>query len=749
MRTTKMWGKFVLIILCCFCAEFTYASQPYVFGRADFPTGSGPSAMATADFNGDGNPDLAVINFFDRTVSVFFGKSDGSLVKSADYAVATDFSTNPLAIAAGDFNGDGKPDLVVAVGQQSCHCYGKAGSVSVLLNKGDGTFQESVLYNPGINPVSIVAGDFNGDGKLDFAVANSGYPLEPGTVSIFLNKGDGTFRHSGDYAAGLGVGELTTVNFGSNGKLSLVVINYVSQETNGISVLRNKGDGTFQAPVSYLMGKDPGWVVSADFNNDGEPDLAVTTGFNTLAILLGRQDGTFANEVDYSVANGPNQVVVGDFDGNHKLDLAVTASTGGGRGGAVSILLGKGDGTFQSSVTYGTGNNPQSIVAADFNHDGWQDLAFTNADVNRVSVLLGKGDGTFPSYRDYPSGQTPIAIAVGDFNGDGLLDLVVVNNSVSTISILFGESGGRFVLKHTYAVGSNPSSVAVADLNGDHRPDLVVASAGDNTVSILLNKGHGTFTSTSTYSVGINPSSVAVADFNGHGNPDLVVANAGDDTVSVLLNDGNGRFHQSATYSTGPGPVFVIAVDLNGDGKPDLAVADGAAFPGLVSVLLNNGDGAFATKIDYGAGGYPTSLVAGDFNGDGKLDLAVATTFTDKNLGLVAVLIGNGDGTLQPQVDYFEGINISSLVAADFNGDSKLDLAVVSNGNSTVFILAGRGNGEFDVQGTYGAGIAPWAVAAGNFVRKAHGVGEADLVVTDFVSDSVSVFLNTPWHRRH
>ncbi len=744
----KMWENLILSTLLCLSAQLAYAAQPYVFGRADVPTGATPDAIATADFNGDGNPDLAVVNHDDGTVTIFLGRSDGSLSRSADYVVGA----GPIAIAVGDLNGDGKPDLAVV--NQNCQAGCGPGSVSVLLNLGNGTFQTSSPYTTGMDPIAIVAGDFNGDGKIDLAVGNAitiGHP-GPGTVSIFFNNGDGTFRAIGNYPAGSGVGYLTTVDFTGRGRLSLAVINYVSiGGVNAVSILQNSGDGTFQAPVSYLTGQAPSWVVSADFNHDGIPDLAVTNAAdNTVSILLGKPDGTFAAKVDYDVAFGPNQLVVGDFDGDHKLDLAVTASTSDRGGGAVSLLLGNGDGTFQSAVSYGTGNDPFAVVAADFNHDGSLDLAFINGDVNRVSVLLGNGNGTFPSHTDYRCGNAPIAVAVGDFNGDGWLDIVVVNYGDNTISIFLGRTDGTFEPGATYRVGLNPSSVAVGDFGGDHHLDLAVTNAGDNTVSVLLNHGDGTFVLNGTYPVGVAPRSIAVADFNGDAKLDLVVANENDNTVSVLLNRGNGTFQNQVVYDTGPAPASVVAADFNGDGKPDLAVANGGSplnglGPGLVSVLLNNGDGTFANKVDYESGPYPISVVAADFRGDGKLDLALATNLDI--YGRVSILDGNGDGTFQTKVDYEGGFGIYSLVAADFNGDGKPDLAVVSNLNDTMFLLTQNGDGQFRSQGTYGTGREPAAVAAGNFTKKPAALGGADVVVANVASGSISVFLNIPWHR--
>jgi hypothetical protein len=168
------WRNFALVVLCCSCAELGHATHPYVFGRADFPAGNTPYAMVTADFNGDGNVDFAVVHLDDNTVSVFFGRPDGSFLKSADYAVGV----SPDAITVADFNGDGKPDL--AVTNENCNNTCGQGSISVLINRGDGTFQPTVSYATDTDPVSIVASDFNGDGKADLAVANAISPINPG-----------------------------------------------------------------------------------------------------------------------------------------------------------------------------------------------------------------------------------------------------------------------------------------------------------------------------------------------------------------------------------------------------------------------------------------------------------------------------------------------------------------------------------------------------------------------------------------
>jgi len=749
---TRTWMFATLLLIACAplaLAQGTYTQidypgpvESYVFGRMDVATGTLPNGIVTADFNSDSKQDFAVANFGDNTVSIFLQQPNGTFART-NYTVGSE----PIALAVADFNADGHPDLVVVDNNCSNNICGR-GFVSVLINRGNGTFMSAVPYpTRTTNPVAVVVGDFNGDGKSDLAIS-SATPINTGgagSVSIFLNQGNGTFLHKGIYAAGTGVGQLVAFNPGGNGTPSLAVTNAPTLSSGSIVVLRGNGDGSFQAPVFYTAGALPNGIATADLNGDGNPDLTVTNGAgNSVSIFLGRSDGTFAGKVDYPVPEGPNKVTTGDLNGDHKLDLIVTAGTSAPGGGAAVTLLGNGDGTFQSYLQYLTGNNPISIVVADFNGDGYLDVAFNNGDVYRVSVLLGNGDGTFPVATDYSTGTYPVAVAAGDLNGVQLSDLIVANFGDNTVSVYLNNGNGTFSLGPTYSVGSQPLGIAVSDLNRDHKLDLVVTNSGDNTISVLLGNGDGTFQPQTTYSVGAAPYGLAVSDLNGDHKPDVVVANVNDSTISVLLGNGDGTFQPQTTYVTGAGPSSVAIADLNGDGMPDLAVADSQTpikigESGLVSVFLNMGNGAFGNKTDYAAGYNPQSVVAVDLNGDGKQDLALATNLD--TTGFVAILIGNGDGTFQSQTTYQEGFLVYALVAGDFNHDGHPDLAVTSSENNTMFILAGDGQGRFRTQGTYGTDYGPYSIAAGDFHVRTMPTGP-DLVVANEYSYSLSVFLN-------
>ena len=347
--------------------------------------------------------------------------------------------------------------------------------------------------------------------------------------------------------------------------------------------------------------------------------------------------------------------------------------------------------TLSSSLVQATGS-PLTVgrgayfaAVGDFNRDGIPDLVITNSDDNNVSVLLGIGDGSFQTPRTFPTGSAPMAVAVGDFNADGAQDLVVANGTSGTVSILLGNGDGTFQPAVSYAVGSSPFSVAVTDLDLNGAQDLVIASHSmSGAISVLLGNGDGTFQPQASYPAGSMPRKVTTADFNGDGIADVATANENDNDVTVLLGNGDGSFSLPVSYATGSNPSSMEVGDFNGDGIADLVVGDYTG--NTISVLLGNGDGTFQPQALYATGASPLQMAVADFNGDNILDVAVANS----NDNTVGILLGTGDGTFQPQVAYPVGKFPLAATAADFNGDGLLDLATVNfsgAGNGTVSIL--------------------------------------------------------------
>lgn len=339
---------------------------------------------------------------------------------------------------------------------------------------------------------------------------------------------------------------------------------------------------------------------------------------------------------------------------------------------------------FFNSSQFPASGSPTFITSADFNADGKLDLAVTNSGINTVSILLGNGDGTFAPNVDYASGNQPVAVASGDFNHDGILDLVVVNRSDNTVSILLGTGGGAFAAQTPYATGNQPAGIAVADVNGDGNLDLAVVNTSDNTVSVLLGNGDGTFAAHVDYPAGPNPMALVAADFNGDGKPDLAVANdiTPGGSLTVLLNHGDGSYLPGVAYATGDS-VSLVTADFNGDGKLDLAAVNSQAQ--TLSVYMGNGNGTFSLGPSQTArlSPNPVSVAAADVNGDGTLELVVASNADDS----VVALAVNGAVAISDLLQYGSIPGAGSMALGDFNNDGSIDAAVTLPASNGIGIM--------------------------------------------------------------
>jgi len=362
------------------------------------------------------------------------------------------------------------------------------------------------------------------------------------------------------------------------------------------------------SPVQAGIGDAPVSVAAGDFNHDGILDLAVANSSdNSVSILLGRGDGTFAASAGSAFSTGGNlttAVAVGDFNNDGKLDVVATDLPGGLSGGLGDIFGSPG------------GN---------------------------ISVFLGNGDGSFGGHKDTDGGgDFPGAVAVGDFNGDGKLDVVITNFANQDISVQLGHGDGSFnqAANSPIHIGHRPSSVAVADFNLDGKPDIAVSNAEDNNVVILLGRGDGTFTQpNSPLTAQLRPVAIVVADFNHDGKPDLAVANLLSSTVSIFIGDGFGNFQLGQQFSTGRYPCSLAAADFDSDGKLDIAVVN--QLSEMVTVFLGDGAGNFGLPRNFSVEGHPQSVAAADFNKDGQIDMAIGNVASKS----VSVVLNNTDIT--------------------------------------------------------------------------------------------------------
>jgi hypothetical protein len=338
-------------------------------------------------------------------------------------------------------------------------------------------------------PQSVAVADFNGDGKLDMAVPVYSIGTPVADVNIFLGNGNGTFKAGPAFPlTGQNVNNVAVGDFNGDGKIDLAIS---MPDTNEVQVLLGNGDGSFTplAPISVPAGVFK--VGTADFNGDGKIDLVVTAF--ELTVLLGNGDGTFTAEPSIPITGGAAAAAVGDFNGDGIPDLAVADNGSEFAPSSVTILLGKGDGTFtQVPESPATGVEPLSIAVGDFNGDGILDLAVTNLNDGNpipgtVTILIGKGNGFFRPTAESPvTGPVPYSVAVADFNGDGKADLAVANAGNNTITILLGRGDGSFVSPVSPATGTDPVFAAVGDFNGDGVPDLAAACNTANSVTVLL-----------------------------------------------------------------------------------------------------------------------------------------------------------------------------------------------------------------------------------------------------------------------
>jgi FG-GAP-like repeat/Abnormal spindle-like microcephaly-assoc'd, ASPM-SPD-2-Hydin len=398
----------------------------------------------------------------------------------------------------------------------------------------------------------------------------------------------------------------------------------------------------------------------------------------------------------------------------------------------VVVLLGNGDGTFRHEASYTAGTSPTSLVAADFNHDGNLDLAVANSLSDYVSILLGNGDGTFRAGPQSPSLIHPATrISSGDFNGDGKPDLVTIGTNI--ISVMLGNGDGTF----QDAVLTEPNfyveSFGTGDFNRDGKLDVV--TAGNFTVNVFLGNGDGTFQYGASYPSAESPESIAVADFNGDHKLDLAIANSEGGCFSVLLGNGDGTFEQPVIYPIAFGD-WIAAADFNGDGKPDLVVVNdinvGRQAAGGATVFPGNGDGTFQEPGTFYEAVSATSYVAtGDFNGDGKTDIAI----TDFGYNDVVVLLNTGAVSFSPTTP----LNFKKQAVGSKSAPQTVTLT--NTGKTELKIPSMKASAQFGVTSTCGAGVAPGAncTISVTFSPKSKGAKSGTVTINDSASSKPQV----------
>jgi uncharacterized repeat protein (TIGR01451 family) len=638
------------------------------------------------------------------------------------------------AVEVGDFNKDGKQDFVTA----STDCCGQ----SVWFGDGMGGFPHAdyyVLADAG-GSVAVAVGDFNNDTNQDFAVANYGSD----NVTIRLNNGTGSFPDANAFNVGAGDEPYYVAigDFNGDDHQDLAVANAGSD-----NVTIRLGDGTGHFPdanASTISVAGAAWVVAVgDFNHDDKQDLAVgifESSLSHVTILLGNGMGAFTEAAGSPVDSGGSvtDLAIADFNNDGNQDLVIVSYNN-----VAAIRLGDGAGGFTNGPSPGVGSTPVSVAVADFNHDGNQDFITANYNSDDVTVRLGDGTGAFPdanSANIHIVGDAPISVAVGDFNNDGKQDFAVANANYNTVVVMLntcdaspcGNTSFTQPAGSPFATGNSPDSVALGDFNRDGHRDMAVANQTSHNVTIRLGDGAGGFPNTSTVGAGGGPVSIAVGDFNRDGKQDLAVVNFQNDNVTIRLGDGMGGFPdmQATTVDVAHFPNSIAIGDFNRDGKQDLAVTSYAY--AAVTLKFGDGMGGFPNTSSVGTSGAPVFVAVGDFNNDGKQDLAVANSGAHS----VSVHFGDGMGGFPTSTSTIAQFSPSSIAIGDFNHDGNQDFAVANSSGDNVKINLGNGAGGFPASNTFFADD-PQSLAIGDF----NGDGKQDLAVTAGSADSVTIRL--------
>lgn len=684
--------------------------------------GVNPDHLVLTHVNGDSHADIVAASTIGNVEGIAVALGDGN----GNFAEAVRVSRVPQAyVHVDDFDKDGRADLVSS---------GLQGNVYFYRGNGDGTFAAPTIIAALAKPTASAARDFTGDGTLDLAVFDN----DAGTLSLFTGSGNGTFTPAGSYPAGtphpgeqiVPAASMTAADFNSDGRPDVAVSSYAA---GTIRIFLSSGTAFREhgpiVPLAQVRA-----LASADVDGDGRIDLlAGTPASSSLTILTGRGDGSFVSGALQLPAAFGDEVSVADVNGDGRPDLAVTMSINSTLW--TSVLLADGN-SFREAARYPGFRAP--VRFADLDRDGHVDLASPVGGV--LAIADGNGDGTFAAATGLSlPGTTPDraqnhAIEVADFNRDGHLDLAASNWQAQSISVFLGNGDGTFQQRSDYAgVGAE---LAVARVNDDAAPDLIMTMTTG--FGVALNRGDGTFAEVVAYpeATRIFPQDIATADLNDDGFADVVLASTTGTEHSVVtwLSSRNGSFAAGPAFPFAPSsfgyPTALEARDFDGDGRPDVALGTQSSAESVWT--LKGADDATLTSLGRARAGAVVRMAAGDLNRDRALDLVTA------NNSRVTSLLGDGAGGFSTQFSVAGSFYARTVTVADTNFDAQPDVLIGDSSLQAVTVLTGDGTGALEAAGSFASIRGLNSVAAGDF----NGDRKIDFAVASNLDNAIAIVLN-------
>ncbi len=539
----------------------------------NYSTEQSPVGIASGDLNNDEIDDLAIINVganitvngarYYYSVSVLINKGNAEFEPRVNYIIGK----NPAKVLIDDLNNDGLLDIATS---------NRAGyNISVLLNKGSGKFQNAVNYSLIDRPYSgrtLRTGDVDGDGFKDIVSISS----KLNTLEVLINNGNGTFQDYIDYQIPLRPVDLFLADFDVDGDLDAAIC---SQDDSSVAIVPNNGDGIFSDVKFYYTGTRPQGITNGDFDNDGDIDL-VTANYLSGTITVKYNDGigNFDEELEKNVAVEPFAITTGDLDNDNYLDV-FTADEALFK---VVIIKNGGEGKFDEPIiTHDVSGYPYSIMFHDLDGDGYNEIITCNNAQLSISILKNLGNESFAPFQDYSfEAQHPFFLAAGDMDNDDDEDIICTIYDANmkvvehNITIIWNNGNGTFSSHTNYDIGTTPKSVRVSDVDLDGDLDIISSNIDSDTATVLMNLNNATFGNQTDYQVGDAPSNLELSDIDMDGYPDIITANQNNDSVSILYNKGSGEFTDHIEYLIGGGPIFITSADLNNDGFNDVATSN-------------------------------------------------------------------------------------------------------------------------------------------------------------------------------